>query len=399
MCVYICIQFDKVLVQIYEEKYKIQFLFVKEKKEFSCLRSQKFDIPHTRLAHLKCTRRLTRIETSRTVRSGFTRCLHYLAATVEHVCHRAWSLPFPVTLENVSAQRARSVLGSMARDAAPFAGRKCRVYKVSSAEASNSTTILVVVLPRAISLARLAFIRGRIVSLLFLIYLIHHLPLDRHVSSFFNPSSFRRFLSLVRILFPHLRATSFPLIYTRAFGPRAVSIETPRREKGGGWSRIGTPMVRRTKDTISRTWQSEMATQRVYQVRRQRNEGKRENSRFKFYRADNTVTVMPIRLWFIACPRDEERSEKYGRRKGSWGEREKFAPFHICAATRDPRTLSPFPYRFRCRYSLVIISSVCTDAIGASIFAHSRTYTRVHLFTIYICTLHVRFRYLKLVKL
>jgi len=46
-------------------------------------------------------RRLARIETSRTILSGFTRCLHYLAATVEHVRRSAWSVvPFPVTLEN-----------------------------------------------------------------------------------------------------------------------------------------------------------------------------------------------------------------------------------------------------------------------------------------------------------
>lgn len=144
-------------------------------------------------------RRLARIETSRTIRSGFTRCLHCLAATVEHVRCSAWSLPFPVTLENVYVQRAlaRSVLGSMARDAAPFAGRKCRVYKVSLTEASNGTTILAVVLPRGVSLAHFAFILTVASSLLSLS--IHHLPLARQSSSFFNPSSFHRFLSFILV--------------------------------------------------------------------------------------------------------------------------------------------------------------------------------------------------------
>lgn len=123
------------------------------------------------LTHLKCMRRPARIETSRTVRSGFTRCLHYLAATVEYVRHGAWPLSFPVTLEEgFCVQRTLacpfSVLGSMARDAAPFVGRKCRVYKVSPAEAFNGTyhsrqsSFLV-----ASRSHRLAFIRSRVASL------------------------------------------------------------------------------------------------------------------------------------------------------------------------------------------------------------------------------------------
>lgn len=72
---------------------------------------------------------------------------------------------------------ARS-LGSMAREAAPFASRKCRVYKVSLAEASNGTAVLGAVLPRGVSLARpLAFIRSCVVASLSDLR-IHHLPLD-----------------------------------------------------------------------------------------------------------------------------------------------------------------------------------------------------------------------------
>jgi len=68
-------------------------------------------------------------------------------------------------------------LGSMAREAAPFASRKCRVYKVSLAEA-NGTIVLGAVLSRGVLLAHpLAFIRSCIVASLSDLC-IHHLPLD-----------------------------------------------------------------------------------------------------------------------------------------------------------------------------------------------------------------------------
>lgn len=66
----------------------------------------------------------------------------------------------------------------MAREAALFASRKCRVYKVSLAEASNGTIVLDAVLPRGVSLARpLAFICSRVVASLSDLR-IHYLPLD-----------------------------------------------------------------------------------------------------------------------------------------------------------------------------------------------------------------------------
>lgn len=100
-------------------------------------------------------------------------------------------------------------LGSMAREAASFASRKCRVYKVSLTEASNGTIVLGAVLPRGLSLARsLARFLSFAVAASLLLFLIYESTICPWTPARSPRSSFRPSRSL-----PHLRATVFLLIY------------------------------------------------------------------------------------------------------------------------------------------------------------------------------------------
>lgn len=167
--------------------------------------------------------------------------------------------------------------------------RKCRVYKVSLAEASNGTTILGAVLPRGVSLARsFAFIRSCIVASLSNLC-IHHLPLDSRVLLVHPFALLSVPVSLApSLIYEQLRFSW----YTRAFGSRAVSIETPRREKGGrssfrGWKGEGLRSANRNMMEQDRDPLSSKRCAASLSLAK-----KGESFWFKFYCADNTVTVM-----------------------------------------------------------------------------------------------------------
>lgn len=130
--------------------------------------------------------------------SRFTRCLHYLAAFVEHVHRSACSLPFPVTLENVFSVRRRRrrarFLGSMACETAPASSAgNVASTKFPLVEASNGTlypVVLAAVLPRGVPLTLVGFHTAVASSLLRLIYLFATLVLGLPRLSLFILSSF-----------------------------------------------------------------------------------------------------------------------------------------------------------------------------------------------------------------
>lgn len=196
-------------------------------------------ILETRLVYLKCTRPDWNIPAR--PRSRFTRCLHYLAAFVEHVHRSAWSLPFPVTLENVSLSGGGGArfLGSMACETAGnVASTKFPLPRPPTVPGRPRCRPFSWRFPRSY-----VFISQWHRCFSFCsTYPPFALGLPYSPCSSFRPSSICPSHS-----FLHLRATSFLLIYTDAFGPRAVSIETPRREKSRRWRRIGTPAAGRAK--------------------------------------------------------------------------------------------------------------------------------------------------------
>lgn len=117
----------------------------------------------------------------------------------------------------------------MAREAAPFASRKCRVYKVSLAEASNGTIVLGAVLPRGVSLARSPTCfhsQSRRCISFWSTYPPFALGLPSPRSSF-RPSIYPR---LARSL-PHLQATSFLLIYRSFWFSHRFHRNTTARER------------------------------------------------------------------------------------------------------------------------------------------------------------------------
>lgn len=136
----------------------------------------------TRLVHLKCTRPDWNIPAR--PRSRFTRCLHYLAAFVEHVHRSAWSLPFPVTLENVSLSGGGGArfLGSMACETAPAspAGNVASTKFPLPRPLTVPSVVLDVVLPRGVSLALTFSYRSCIVASLSDLP-THHSPLDYRI--------------------------------------------------------------------------------------------------------------------------------------------------------------------------------------------------------------------------
>jgi len=117
----------------------------------------------------------------------------------------------------------------MVREAAPFASRKCRVYKVSLAEA-NGTIVLGAVLSRGVLLAHpLAFIRSCIVASLSDLC-IHHLPLDSCVL-LVHPFALLSVSFLLALSLSHLRATSFLLIYRSFWYSRRFHRNATVRER------------------------------------------------------------------------------------------------------------------------------------------------------------------------
>lgn len=188
---------------------------------------------------------LARIETSWLVRSGFTRCLHYLTASLEHVRRSTWSLPLPVTLENVSVRwtLALSVRWPVRLRRSP-AGNVASTKFPSPRPPTVPSFLVPFFLVASRSLAR--FLSFAVASLLlFLIYESTICPWTPAFSSFIlSPFSLALSLIYEQLCFSW---------YTRAFGSRAVSIETPRREKGGR-RRIGTPARVQGRRVAIREW-------------------------------------------------------------------------------------------------------------------------------------------------
>lgn len=87
---------------------------------------------------------------------------------------------------------------------------------------------------------------------------------------------------------------------------------------------------------------------------------KGESSWFKFYCADNTVAVMLIRLWFIACLRDERRgkrcSGRHDEERESWS-CEEILSFHVLQLAIREQNISP-------SFDVVIFTSLATSCIN-----------------------------------